>query len=145
MGELENIPSVSDQDERLLMALASQAAIYIENVRLFDQLMAENVRRNEESKALQEVSISFTEPIGINKGLYRVLQAALELVDGDEDSILFYDETRDEFDTKALMCAGLDQPLQTYQSKVRQRAGLAYQIVKEKSQSLSLTPGLNLR
>ncbi len=123
---------ISEEDEKLLMALASQAAIYIENVRLFDRLMAENVRRNEESKALQEVSISFTEPMGINKGLHRVLQAALKLVDGDEDSILFYDESRDEFDTKALMCAGLDQPLQTYQSKVRQRTGLAYQIVKER-------------
>jgi len=53
-------------------------------------------------------------------------------VDGDDDSILFYDEARDEFDTKALMCVGVDQPLQTYQSKVRQRAGLAYQIVKER-------------
>jgi GAF domain-containing protein len=123
---------VLDQDERLLMALGSQAAIYIENVRLFDKLLAENVRRNEESKALQEVSISFTEPMGINKGLYRVLQAALKLVDGDDDSILFYDEARDEFDTKALMCAGSDQPMQTYQSKVRQKTGLAYQIVKER-------------
>jgi GAF domain-containing protein/energy-coupling factor transporter ATP-binding protein EcfA2 len=123
---------ILEEDENLLMALASQAAVSIENVRLFDSLMAENVRRNEESKALQEVSTSFTEPMGINKGLHRVLQAALKLVDGDEDSILFYDEARDEFDTKALMCAGLDQPLQTYQSKVRQRTGLAYQIVKER-------------
>lgn len=123
---------ISEQDERLLMALASQAAVFIENVDLFNKLTAENTRRNEESKALQEVGISLTETIELNKVLYRVMQAALELVDGDEDTILFYDETRDEFDTNALICTGLDQPLQTYETRVRQRAGLAYEIVKDR-------------
>jgi len=123
---------ISERDEGLLMALASQAAIFIENVRLFDRLKAENIRRNEESHALQEVSISLTEPMETNKGLYRVLQAALKLVEGDEGSILFYDASRDEFETEGLMCAGLNQPLQTYRTRVRQQTGLAYEIVKVK-------------
>jgi PAS domain S-box-containing protein len=123
---------ISERDENLLMALTSQAAIFIENVRLFDQLKAENLRRNEESKALQEVGISLTETIELNKVLYRVMQAALGLVDGDEDTILFYDEIRDEFDTRALLCEGLDKPLKEYETKVRQREGLAYQIVRDR-------------
>ncbi|RPJ27789.1 MAG: GAF domain-containing protein, partial [Chloroflexi bacterium] len=123
---------ISERDERLLTAIAGQAAVSIENANLFDQLKAENVRRNEESQALQRVGISLTESIELQEVLQRVLQAALELVHGDEDSILFYDEARDEFDSNALMCAGLVQPLQTYQTRVRQRKGLAYQIVKER-------------
>lgn len=123
---------ISEHDERLLMALASQAAVFIENVNLFDQLKSENIRRNEESLALQKVGISLTESIELNEVLYRVLQAALELIQGDEDSILFYDESRAEFKPEGLMCAGLDQPIQPYRTQARPRTGLAHQIVKEK-------------
>jgi GAF domain-containing protein len=123
---------ISERDKRLLMALAGQAALSIENANLFDQLKADNVRRNEESKSLQAVGISLTESIQLEEVLQQVLQAALGLIDGDEDTILFYDEGRDEFRTEALMCTGLNQPLTKYATKVRQRAGLAYEIVKQR-------------
>ena len=45
---------------------------------------------------------------------------------------MFYDERRDEFDAEALTCTGINQPLQEYGTKVRQRSGLAYQIVHER-------------
>jgi GAF domain-containing protein len=123
---------ISERDEGLLMTLASQAAVFIENVRLFDQLKVENARRNEESRALQEVGISLTETIELNEVLYRVLQAALYLVNGDQVSILFYDESRDEFEVEALECTGLNQPLTTYSTRVRQKTGLAYHIVRKR-------------
>jgi GAF domain-containing protein len=85
----------------------------------------------EESRALQEVGISLTETIDINAVLYRILQAALNLVHGDEASIIFFDGTRDEFGQKALICQGPDEPLCEYQTQVRQRAGLAYEIVQQ--------------
>lgn len=120
---------ISKRDERLLTALAGQAAISIENANLFDQLKVENVRRNSESQALQEVGISLTETIDQNGILHRVFQAALKLVDAEEGSILFYDDIRDEFLAEALMCSGVGQPLETYKTQVRQRAGLAYEII----------------
>jgi PAS domain S-box-containing protein len=117
--------TVTDQEETLLMALAGQAAVAIENIRLFKQ-------RNEESQALQKVGISLTEPMELDNVLHQVLLAALELVDGDETTILLYDDRRDEFDTEALSCTVLDQSLQKYETKARQRTGLAYQIVHDK-------------
>lgn len=107
------------------MALASQAAVAIENATLYEQ-------RNQESQSLQRVGISLTESFEQNQVLYRVLQAALGLVDGDEDTILFYDERRDEFDENGLICKGLDQPLEPYRTKVRQKKGLAHLIVQNK-------------
>jgi PAS domain S-box-containing protein len=121
---------ISERDERLLTALAGQAAISIENANLFDQLKAENARKYEESRALQEIGISLTETIDENGVLNRVFQAALELVDAEEGSILFYDEARNEFQTEALMCAGIGQPLEPYTTQVRQRTGLAYDIIQ---------------
>jgi PAS domain S-box-containing protein len=118
--------TVTDQEETLLMALAGQAAVAIENIRLFKQ-------RNEESQALQKIGISLTEPMELGDVLHQVLRAALELVDGDETTILLYDERRDEFETEALSCTGLDQPLDRYETKVRQRTGLAYQIVHKRA------------
>ncbi len=117
---------VTDKEETLLMALAGQAAVAIENIRLFKQ-------RNEESQALQKVGISLTEPRDLDEVLHQVLLAALELVDGDETSILLYDERRDEFDTQALSCTGQNPSLQKYESKVRQGRGLAYQIVHQRA------------
>jgi GAF domain-containing protein len=60
------------------------------------------------------------------------LQAALHLINGDQVSILFYDESRDEFDVEALECTGLNQPLTTYSTRVRQKTGLAYHIVQKR-------------
>ncbi len=117
---------VTDQEETLLMALAGQAAVAIENIRLFKQ-------RHEELQALQKVGISLTEPMDLDEVLHQVLLAALELVDGDETSILLYDERRDEFDTQALSCTGQDHSLHKYETKVRQGAGLAYQIVHRRA------------
>jgi PAS domain S-box-containing protein len=122
----KNPRRVTDQEETLLMALAGQAAVVIENIRLFQQ-------RNEESQALQKIGVSLTEPMKLEKVLHQVLLAALDLVDGDETTILLYDERRDEFDTEALSCTGPDLSLQKYETKARQRAGLAYQIVHDKT------------
>lgn len=124
------VHEISKQDERLLNALASQAAVAIENANLFDQLKVENARKNEESRALQEVGISLTRTIDLNDVLNPVLQGALRLVEAEEGSILLYDESRDEFLPEGLMCKGTGQPIETYETKVRRRTGLAYEIIK---------------
>ena len=60
---------ISEREENLLMALASQAAVAIENVRLFEQ-------RDDNSQALQKVGASLTAPIELTEVLHRVLVAA---------------------------------------------------------------------
>lgn len=123
------VHQISKRDERLLNALAGQAAVAIENANLFNQLKVENARKNEESRALQEVGISLTGTIDLHGVLHPVFQAALRLVEAEEGSILLYDESRDEFLPDALMCKGVDRPIETYETKVRQRSGLAYEII----------------
>ena len=68
----------------------------------------------------------------MNSVLDRVVNAALRLTDADEGSILFYEEASDEFLPEALMSSGIGQPLHPYQTKTRQRSGLAYKIVRER-------------
>jgi len=129
-----------EKDEELLMRFGNHVAIALENATLFEQLELENTSRTDESLALQIVGISLTETFDLTAILNRVMQAALKLIQGDEGSILFFDEVRDEFLPEALMSTGIGQPLQPYVTQVRQQKGLAYQIVKErKSVAISNT------
>jgi len=123
----------TEDHDAIALAFAGQAAIAIENARLFERLEIENVLRTEESQALQNVGISLTETIELNAVLDRVMQAALKSVQGDECSILFFDDAKDEFTPDALMSSGLGQPLQPYRTRVRPTDGLAYKIIKEKT------------
>ncbi|MCI0615208.1 GAF domain-containing protein, partial [bacterium] len=134
-----------EAEKELLHRFGSHIAVAIENARLFEQLQFENTRQMDESQALQNVGISLSETFELAAVLDRVMQAALKLIQGDEGSILFFDDARDEFLPDALMSTGIGQPLQSYPTRVRQHKGLAYNIVKERKSVVISDIGLDSR
>ena len=90
----------SDQQIKLLETFASQAAIAIENVRLFQELQArtaELARSVEELKALGEVGRAVSSTLDLENVLTTIVARALELAGADGGTISEYDEATRQF------------------------------------------------
>lgn len=123
----------SPEDEDILEMLAAQAAIAIENARLYE----ETRQRLNESEALQRVSVSLTETLELTAVLDGVMRAAIRLTKAHDGSILLFDANRGEF-TSALKSSGPDQPLIPYPSQVLgQRESFAHRIIREDQPSFT--------
>ncbi len=87
----------TNPDEELLMALASQAAIAIENARLYHSLVSQNQelqrarrdleRRTRELNALYEVEKELTRALDLDDLLSRILSQAIQVLGGGAGSI----------------------------------------------------------
>ncbi len=95
-GTEGNIP-FTQPDEELLMALGSQAAIAIENARLYHSLVSQNQelqrarrdleRRQRELNALYEVEKELTRALDLDDLLSRILSQAITVLGGGAGSI----------------------------------------------------------
>jgi len=99
-GSEGNIP-FTQPDEELLMALGSQAAIAIENARLYHSLVSQNQelqrarrdleRRQRELNALYEVEKELTRALDLDDLLSRILSQAIAVLGGGAGSIALVD------------------------------------------------------
>ncbi len=89
-----------DKQIKLLETFADQAAIAIENVRLFEELQArtrELARSVEELRALGEVSQAVSSSLDLERVLATIVARADQLSGTDGGAIYEYDETREAF------------------------------------------------
>jgi signal transduction histidine kinase len=90
----------SETQIRLLETFADQAAIAIENVRLFQELQArtrELARSVEELRALAEVGRAVSSTLDLEQVLTTIVARALELSGADGGNISEYDEATQQF------------------------------------------------
>lgn len=81
----------SDQDLRLLELFASQAAIAIHNVRLFD----DNRQRANELDTLRQVTLDITSQLNLDSLLQAIVRNAVVLIDVQSGGITLYRPDRD--------------------------------------------------
>jgi len=115
-----------EDDQRDLESLAAQAAIAIQNARLYQQA----TERLNESQALQEVATSLAGTLGLEEVLHVVMTEAMGLTDTDSGSIMFWDSQSGRF-TRTLTTTGPDRTLQSYSSRARLEGGIARAIIDE--------------
>ncbi|MCR4408127.1 MAG: GAF domain-containing protein, partial [Anaerolineae bacterium] len=77
----------NDEDLNLLTSFAAQAAIAIQNARLFEAQR----RRNEELEALRQASLRLTSTLELQPILEAILDHALQLVSADDAHVFLYD------------------------------------------------------
>ena len=94
------IRAFSEKQVALVKTFADQAAIAIENVRLFNELEArtkELTRSVEELKALGEVGQAVSSTLDLETVLSTIVSRATQLAGMDAGSIYEYDHAREEF------------------------------------------------
>jgi diguanylate cyclase (GGDEF)-like protein len=100
-----SVPRQFSQDEiELLTTFANQAAVAIENARLYastDERLRERVT---ELVALQQVSLRFTASLDLSAVPDTIAEVALRLVGASEILIFLYDKETDEFTFGAGLC-----------------------------------------
>jgi len=102
--------SFDDQDREQLRIFAAQAAIGIENARLYEDIGGRVMRLQSLSRLTQLISSS----LDMNALLHEVAQAAATLVGAPEASFWVVDETRQRLELRAWSASGIgaDHPLQ---------------------------------
>lgn len=93
----------TSEDQQMLTALASQAAVALDNARLFE---AER-RRRQELESLRQASLQVTSSLELQPVLEAILEHALQLVAGDRAHIYLYEN--DQLTTGALRRSGETQ------------------------------------
>jgi len=83
----------TSQDVELMMAMAHQAAVAIENVQLYEQAQ----RRVAALEALQRISLQITSSLSLSAVLDTITESALSLVDATDCHIYLYDESSETF------------------------------------------------
>jgi signal transduction histidine kinase/HAMP domain-containing protein len=98
-----------DQDREQLQIFAAQAAIAIENARLYEEIGARIMRLQSLSRLTQLISSS----LDMDALLHEVAQAAATLVGAPEASFWVVDETRQRLELRAWSASGIgaDHPL----------------------------------
>ncbi|MCP4601461.1 MAG: GAF domain-containing protein [Proteobacteria bacterium] len=121
----------STEDEVIITLFCKQAGAAIADTQLYE----EKSYGLNESVTLKSVAISLTEAVSLTetldreKVLERVMRVAQELTGADEATLLPYDPVSERFFNQALSISAHDAELTTYRSEVRQRGGVAHQIV----------------
>jgi len=86
---------VSDKEMGLLMALANQAAVAIENARLYEETR-ESERKfkasNDDLRILNKIALDMSSGLDLTELMEKVVKNAVELVGADVGSIGFHDE-----------------------------------------------------
>ncbi|MCX6032278.1 MAG: GAF domain-containing protein [Chloroflexi bacterium] len=93
-------------DREILQAMANQAAIALDNTRLFDDLQ----ERIEELEGLQAVGMALTSESDLEQLLSRVTEKAAEVLEADLATVYLYDRATNEFYLPILVGAK-SQPL----------------------------------
>jgi len=86
----ERVGAFNEDNERLLMTLATQAAVAIENARLYES----ERRRSAELETLRQASLRLTSSLELQPILEAILDHALKLVAADDAHIFLYDGER---------------------------------------------------
>jgi len=80
-------------DQEILSLMANQAAVAMENARLYSNLE----KRNEQLAALQEIGVELTSQLELDKALGAIVEHTNTLLHADFSTLFVYDAERDEF------------------------------------------------
>jgi PAS domain S-box-containing protein len=139
-GNKKDAQQFNKNDESALSLLAAQAAIAIENARLFEtteKSLRETAILQEQTKslihqaqALQQTCFKLAEADDPRDLLNHLIQLVMELKNAESGTVLFYDPKCDDF-TESLRCNELGQSLEPYQTTVTREPGKdpAYEII----------------
>ncbi|MEA3339417.1 MAG: GAF domain-containing protein [Chloroflexota bacterium] len=104
--ESAKVDAFSPGDAQLVSTLAAQAAIAIENARLFEQAQREIAerehaekeikRRHQELTALNTISQAITSTLNQQEILTLIAESSIQLLDVEATSVLLYDENTDD-------------------------------------------------
>jgi PAS domain S-box-containing protein len=111
----------SEMDVELLSALADQAAIAIENARLYAQTDGELRRRVEALSGLQRVSREINATLDLERILHLVLEEALRLGEATRGAIMLRDAASGEL--RLDVCAGYSEAEETHLRTVLRMPG----------------------
>ena len=96
-------------DERLLGLFAQQAAVAIENARLYEGIM----RHVEELTALHTIDVAIASTLDLDEVLQRVYEQVVTVIDVATFHIALYDEEKDELHLPIIVDRGKRLPSQT--------------------------------
>lgn len=110
-AESDQLDAFTEKDEHLLITLATQAAIAIQNAELFKEIQNELARRKQAEEknlkqlarltALQEIDRTIISTFDIQLSLNTLLSQALQLLAVDAAAVLFINEEINTLDFKA--------------------------------------------
>ena len=80
----------SESDMKLSQALANQAAIALENARLYEAQR----RRAEEMEGLYEIALAFSSTLDLDELLGQAMSRVVQLMDAEKGTLLLHDESR---------------------------------------------------
>ncbi len=93
----------SQQDLRLLQAIAGQAAVAIENARLYEETQA----RVDEMAGLFQIAGIVTSTLDMEQMLQETLRKAADLLKAEKMALLLYNETTNRLEARASAVVGL--------------------------------------
>ncbi|MGQ9627652.1 MAG: GAF domain-containing protein [Anaerolineae bacterium] len=125
------IEAFTPDDERLLKMLANQAAIAIQNARLFSatqRLYESESRRARQLAFLNEVGRTITSTLNLNDVLNLILVKVMDILDVEASSLLLLDEEKDELVFKVSLGPGQKALVGT---RLSLEKGIAGTVVRE--------------
>jgi GAF domain-containing protein/CheY-like chemotaxis protein len=121
MGRVHRTPPSSDDEGRLLMGLADQASIAIENARLHEQTK----RRAELHAALEDASLDIVE-VGVNQVLRRIIERAAGMLQASGGTIYLF--TPD--DKKLMVKASFGKPYIDERTIITKESGVVGEVIR---------------
>jgi len=118
--------SISDRDMQVLTLLADQAAVALENTRLYEQAQ----RHVEELIALHNIDLAITSTLSLDEVLQRVYEQIGRLMDVTTFYIGLYDKRRDRLDISLIVDRGECLPALTLD--LQERRSFAGWVVRNK-------------
>lgn len=116
----------SQQDLRLLQAIAGQAAVAIENARLYEETQS----RVDEMAGLFQIAGIVTSTLDMDQMLQETLRKAADLLKAEKMALLLYNETTERLEARASAVVGLPPDEADYLSIDAQTPEFAYGVFR---------------